>query len=165
MKRERDGGGELEGLLDDERPLPRVVVERKALHELDAVFREADALLSRTGCSKSGECCRLAVTKREPFLLPLERLRLERGLAKQGRAWPDAREDGACALLDGSGLRCSVYADRPFGCRTFFCERVTGKQVASAELHRLSARLTQASDSLEPEARPVAITALFPTRK
>ncbi len=150
-----------EELAGDEEALPRAVRERRALRELEAVYREVDALLARTGCAKSGECCRLAVTRREPYLLPLERLRLDQALARQGRAWPTAREDGACALLDASGLRCSVYADRPFGCRTFFCGRRTGKQVASAELHRLSARLTRASDSLEPEARPVPIRALF----
>lgn len=145
----------------DEEPLPRVVLERRALNELDAVFREVDALLAATGCAKSGECCRLAVTRREPYLLPVERLRLEKALAKQGRALPVAREDGACAMLDANGLRCSVYADRPFGCRTFFCSRVAGRPVPNAEVHRLSARLTRASDSLEPGAQPTPITALF----
>ncbi|MGC4113419.1 MAG: YkgJ family cysteine cluster protein [Myxococcales bacterium] len=152
---------EEEDLLENEPALPRPVLERRALTGLEAVFREVDALLASTSCAKSGECCRLAVTRREPYLLPVERLRLERALKKQGRAWPAAREDGACALLDETGLRCSVYADRPFGCRTFFCALLTGKQVPSAELHRLSAKLTRASDSLEPEARPIPITALF----
>ena len=97
-------------------------------------------------------------------MLPLEQLRLRSAVEAQGRAWPEARDDGACALLDESGLRCSVYADRPFGCRTFFCSRAIGKIASSAALHRLSARLTAASDSLEPEGLttgPSAISALF----
>lgn len=150
--------------LDDggERALPRPVLERRALRELQSIYREADALLARTSCPMSSQCCRLATTRREPYLLPVERLRLERGLAAQGRAaMPAAREDGACALLDGTGLRCSVYADRPFGCRTFFCERATGRSAPTSELHRLSARLTAASDALDPDGKPVAITALF----
>lgn len=141
--------------------LPRKAAERRALRELEAVFREADRLFAGFACPKSGECCRLAVTRREPYLLPLERLRLDEGLRRQGRAWPAARPDGACAFLDASGLRCSVYPDRPFGCRTFFCERGTGRAPATSAVHALSARLTRASDELEPEGEPVAITRLF----
>tara|TARA_A100001037_G_scaffold233274_1_gene211839 strand:+ start:753 stop:1025 length:273 start_codon:yes stop_codon:yes gene_type:complete len=28
-------------------------------------------------------------------------------------------EDGWCALLDRSSMRCTIYADRPFVCRQF----------------------------------------------
>ena len=154
-----------QGLEAEEEPaLPRAVVERRALRALEAIYRDADALLAQTTCPKSSACCRLATTRREPYLLPLERLRLEGALERQGRGWPQAREDGACALLDASGLRCSAYADRPFGCRTYFCARATGKPVSSAALHRLSARLVAASDELEPDGRPAPITALFGPR-
>ena len=34
-------------------------------------------------------------------------------------------EDRTCALLDADG-RCRIYASRPFGCRTYFCERREG---------------------------------------
>lgn len=144
---------------------PARVRERRALRELDAVYREIERTLQGFGCAASGECCRLAVTRREPYLLPVERLRLTRALERAGLPWPVARADGACALLDESGVRCSVYADRPFGCRTFFCSRRTGpKREPTAALHALSARVTAASDGLEPGGEPVPITRLFRQR-
>jgi len=146
---------------DEPQAAPRVVQERRALRELLAICRQADALLGAFSCPKSGECCRLAQTRREPFLLPLERLALVQALARQGRPMPLKRPDGACALLDASGLRCSIYPDRPFGCRTFFCARGQGRSVPSAALHALSARLTRASDGLEADGEPTPISRLF----
>ncbi|MBI5545497.1 MAG: YkgJ family cysteine cluster protein [Deltaproteobacteria bacterium] len=140
---------------------PRVVVERRALRELELVYRRVEEILAGFSCPKSGECCLLARTGRVPYLLPLEQLRLSRSLGAQGRGWPEPRADGACAFLDESGLRCSVYADRPFGCRTFFCERGAGRAPANASLHELSARLTAASDKLEAQGAPVPILQLF----
>jgi Fe-S-cluster containining protein len=39
---------------------------------------------------------------------------------------PEVRADGGCPFLEPDGKRCSVYASRPFGCRTFFCHRMRG---------------------------------------
>jgi Fe-S-cluster containining protein len=140
---------------------PRSVVERTCLKALEAVYRQADLLVAGQSCPKSGECCKLATTGREPFLLPLEQLALSRALARGGRQWPEARADGACAFLDETGARCSIYPDRPFGCRTFFCERVEGRTPSCAAIHQASARLTAASDQLEPQGVPVQISRLF----
>jgi len=134
---------------------------RRALHELEEIYRQADALVSSLACARSGRCCQLARTGRVPYLMPLERRFLERGLADAGRPWPVARADGACALLDEGGARCSVYRWRPFGCRTFFCPEARGAAPASAALHRLSARLARVSDSLEPDGEPLPILRLF----
>ncbi len=35
------------------------------------------------------------------------------------------RDDGACPLLGRDG-RCTIYAHRPFGCRTHFCAAAGG---------------------------------------
>lgn len=148
-------------LTDDGEPrLPRSVRERRALAALERLFQEADAAVSKMGCPACGECCQFQVTGREPNLFPIELVRLRQAVGGQGRAWPDARPDGACALLDGSGLRCSVYRDRPFGCRTYFCERGKGT-VANAAIHALSARLVALSDELDPGASPQPIRGLF----
>jgi Fe-S-cluster containining protein len=136
----------------------RQIAVRRALKELAAVWAKADALMSGMSCPASGECCRLATTGREPFLLPLERLALERALARQGRPMPGKRADGACALLDESGRRCSIYPDRPFGCRTFFC---AGRAPRTDDVYALSARLTRASDSIEPQGECLAISMMF----
>ncbi len=53
-----------------------------------------------------------------------------------------------------------MYRDRPFGCRTYFCERGKGT-VANAVIHALSARLVVLSDELDPGASPQPIRELF----
>src|ERR1700677_2883028 len=108
-------------MIDPERRL----AERRALNGLDAIYRRAEELFAGWGCARSGDCCQLAKTGREPYVWPVEWLRLRRALDGQGRLPLTAREDGACPLLDTQG-RCSAYADRPLGCRTFYCERGSG---------------------------------------
>jgi len=145
---------------EEETQVATRVLERRALKALEQVFREADGAVAGMRCPASGDCCQLAVTGRQPNLLPVERLRLRLAVEKAGRTWPTARADGACAFVDSSGRRCSVYPDRPFGCRTFFCSRGEGK-AASAAIHAAGAKLVRASDELEPNAQPVPILSLF----
>ena len=92
---------------------------------LPEIYAEVDRLLAGWSCEASTDCCHFGRTGREPYLTPLEWQHLKRALA--GRTPKKARltivdDEGRCPLLDATG-RCSVYADRPFGCRTFFCER------------------------------------------
>ncbi len=110
--------------------------ETDALRELEAFYREVDALYAGTSCANSTECCRFAITGREPYVTNIELALLRRAIAQRSgkkgdRAEPLSRTDPrlpvldderTCPLLARDG-RCSVYAARPFGCRTFFCER------------------------------------------
>ncbi|HWA75094.1 MAG TPA: YkgJ family cysteine cluster protein [Polyangiaceae bacterium] len=109
--------------------------EKSLLAELFALYAEADALHATTTCPASTECCRFGVTGREPYVTSLEILAIQRAVAAAGgplnprrRALPLAGNDGererTCPLLAESG-RCSIYASRPFGCRTYFCTRAT----------------------------------------
>jgi Fe-S-cluster containining protein len=139
--------------------------ERDALRELDRIYRAADALYARASCPASGDCCQLAVTRREPYLFAIELRRLELALDKAGREMPAPRPDGGCPLLDATGRRCSVYPDRPFGCRTFFCDRGRGPMPKNSDVHALSARLTELADSLEPVAKPRQIRELLEWRR
>ena len=106
------------------------------LDELRALYRDVDALFQESSCEQSSECCRFGITGREPQVTSLE-LALVRAaikarggmLSKKKRALPLARESShederTCPLLDQHS-RCSIYADRPLGCRTFFCARAT----------------------------------------
>ena len=69
-------------------------------------------------------------------------------LSRKRRALPlagSSEEERTCPLLTSSG-RCSVYAWRPFGCRTFFCSRATRlggpvNRKAERELVRVLAEL------------------------
>jgi Fe-S-cluster containining protein len=109
-------------------------LERELLAELGALYEDADRLHAGRACPASTECCRFGITGREPYVTSIEILAIERAVRARGgplsekrRALPLTRDgvrERVCALLDDKG-RCSVYANRPFGCRTFFCERAT----------------------------------------
>lgn len=102
------------------------------LDELRILYARADALYADWSCSNSTECCRFGITGRQPYVTSIELSLLRHGLAKRGgelaprrRALPITRDSDSeriCPLLEGSG-RCSVYAERPLGCRTYYCER------------------------------------------
>jgi Fe-S-cluster containining protein len=127
--------------------------QRAARLETRAVYRQADALYASFSCPASSECCQLARTGRQPWLWPSEWWVLEERLRADGREI-HSRADGACPLLTESG-RCSVYADRPFGCRTFFCERARGdRREPLAAVNALQARLERTSRNADPDAEP-----------
>src|SRR4051812_37943523 len=104
------------------------------LAELAALYREVDALYADWSCPSSTECCRFGITGRQPYLTSIEVLAIQHALARQGdlppankRALPitrDGDKERICPLLDDK-KRCSVYADRPLGCRTYYCDRAS----------------------------------------
>ena len=126
--------------------------ERAVVQETRAVYRLADQAYAPYSCPASGECCQLDKTKRQPWLWLPEWLMLKERLKADGRPLPPPRADGGCPFLDESGKRCGVYADRPFGCRTFFCERIRGPaRQPLDEVIRLSRRLEALSQEIAPE--------------
>lgn len=106
--------------------------------ELLALYDEVDGRYAGHRCPGSTECCRFAITGREPYVTSIEIAVLSRAVAARGgplsdkrRALPLAQSRDAertCPLL-GKDQRCSVYAARPLGCRTFWCERVERDEV------------------------------------
>ena len=123
---------------------------RAAFQELRAVYRLADAAYRPYSCPGTAECCQLASTKREPWLWPVE---WELLLEAKGGVVPAPRADGGCPFLEADGLRCSVYASRPFGCRTFFCHRVRGPAREPIEaVALLSERLERVAQTLDADA-------------
>lgn len=110
-------------------PSPRV---QNLLDQLQAIYAEADQHHSTWSCPKTAECCHFGITGKEPFVTTIELAEIERALRAQGRepAPPDRRAKEnekkdpkrVCPMLT-EGLRCSIYASRPLGCRTFFCHR------------------------------------------
>jgi uncharacterized protein len=129
---------------------------RTALQELGAVYRLADAAYRPYSCPGTAECCQLSTTGKEPWLWPVEWALL---LSAKGGEVPPARVDGGCPFLDADGKRCSVYASRPFGCRTFFCHRIRGParepiEAVSVLLTRLQ-RVAQTLDADCESPRPL----------
>lgn len=124
--------------------------ERAALQETRAVYRLADQAYAAHSCPASGDCCQLTQTRREPWLWPSEWRILEQRVGRDRGTLPPPRADGGCPLLDSSGRRCTVYEDRPFGCRTFFCERRRGPSRQPAEtVDALLRRLEAINQRLE----------------
>jgi Fe-S-cluster containining protein len=133
----------------DEQRSQRAHARRTALRDLKAVHRLADAAYRPYSCPGTAECCQLATTKREPWLWPVE---WELLLEVSGGRVPPERADGGCPFLDAAGKRCTVYADRPFGCRTFFCQRIRGPGREPLEaVALLSERLERVAQALDPD--------------
>lgn len=138
--------------------------------ELLALYAETDALLAPYGCDSSAECCDFANTGREPYPTPAELAEVDRAMRERGidlrrakpttakRALPLVEGARRCPLLGDDG-RCRIYASRPFGCRTYFCERMTGPaKLPRGELQRLSRAIADLSarfDPRDPRPRPL----------
>jgi Fe-S-cluster containining protein len=127
-----------------------------------------DARYAGVTCPGSTECCRFGLTGRQPYLTSIEAALIRRALGGRGfgeRKRPRfaplplvrERDERPCPLLDDAG-RCSVYAARPLGCRTFYCARATGDVPARAELRTLLRRLQALAARHQPggeHARPL----------
>ena len=156
-------------------PLPRKRQSSSAsdpsgpLTELRAIYTETDALLAGWTCETSTDCCRFGVTGREPYPTAIERTELERAVRARGglpkrRTLPQV-DERRCTLLADDG-KCLVYASRPFGCRTFFCERGSGPgkmpKQEIAQLSRAIVDLSERFDPVDPGPRPLSrVTATF----
>lgn len=146
----------------DPEDLPEPVRARRAAKALRGLFEAANARYQGWGCARSGECCQVTKTGREPYVWPVEWAMVQEGLRLAGRPLPlPPRGDGACPLLDEQG-RCSLYAHRPLGCRTFYCERGSGPRVTRDDVTGLMQRLERVSLERDPEAtQPAALKALL----
>ena len=96
--------------------------------ELLALYTRIDALLAPWTCPASTDCCHFGRTGREPYPHAVELAELRDALAarpRPKRSLPMADEESRCPVLGDDG-RCRAYASRPFGCRTYFCDRAEG---------------------------------------
>jgi Fe-S-cluster containining protein len=148
---------------------PERLAEDALLLELAALYREVDAGNAGSSCSASTECCRFGVNGREPYVTSVEAAAIERAVARRGGPLPERRRslplttdpdsERMCPLLDRDG-RCSVYASRPLGCRTYFCSRATrGAPVDRRALRDQVARLKDIAARHAPggdAARPLS---------
>ena len=128
-----------------------------------AIYREVDALLAPYGCELSGDCCDVGISGREPAPTTVEMAEVlhaaKRAPHLKSRRLPLAEAPQRCAMLGDDG-RCRIYASRPFGCRTFFCARMTGpRKLPRAAIVALSRRIAELSEqtfSRDPLPRPLS---------
>jgi Fe-S-cluster containining protein len=129
------------------------------------IYAEVDALLAPFECDGTAECCTFSNTGREPYPTAIELAEVERAIAAKGgpRAAMGKKRlplaDRRCPLLSEDG-KCSIYASRPFGCRTYFCHRVRGPgKLPRKELRALGARIADLSAKAfprDPGPRPLS---------
>lgn len=101
-------------------------LEPDLLAEVRAVYQDlARRPVSRL-CLARTECCQFNLTGLTPYLTKGEALLAARAFRATGRRELPAGEDGVCPLLKRATGRCLIYADRPFGCRTHFCDAAGG---------------------------------------
>jgi uncharacterized protein len=110
-------------------PVRRPTIDTSAaLAEVRAVYAELDARPVERACIRRTECCKFKLTGSTPLVTKGEALLAARALRASGRKkLPDPVDPvaGSCPMLDPRG-KCIIYQDRPFGCRTHFCEAAGG---------------------------------------
>jgi hypothetical protein len=150
--------------------------------ELLALYAEADRLLEGWTCSCSSgpgkvpDCCDVAVIGREPFPTAVEVEEIRHAMRAVAVTPRDPRrlpmlDSRPCPLLSRGG-RCRIYASRPLGCRTFFCNDASAPSgprgaLPRAALNAIGRRIADLSARLDPrDPRPRSLVgALFPTRR
>jgi len=131
---------------------------REALEDVRAIYRDLANRPIERACIRRTECCQFKLTGRTPMLTRGEALLAAKALRGAGRkTLPEARDD-ACPLLRPDGT-CTIYADRPFGCRTHYCA-AAGGPYARSEVLDLIRRLEALDAKLGgsgPRALPGAV--------
>lgn len=120
-----------------------------------AVLGQADAAMDGWTCPGEADCCRFGQTGREPYLTEAEWQVVAAEVARQGRRLPRPRADRVCPFLTADS-RCSIYAARPLGCRTYYCHRASGPRVPRAALTDLTRRLESLSADPVERGRPLS---------
>ena len=97
-----------------------------ALDEIRAIYADLAKRKWERLCQSRTQCCQFQLTGLTPQLTKGEALAAAKGFRATGRKEMPEPEDGACPFLKRETGRCLIYADRPFGCRTHFCEAAGG---------------------------------------
>ena len=122
-------------------PQPATSLDAAAEGELRSIYAGIERRPLAQNCTLSTGCCHFRLTGKMPLVTMAEALFAAKGVRASGRVTAKPHPDGACPLLGKDG-RCTIYAHRPFGCRTHFCAEAGGpfprKQVADL-IQRLEA--------------------------
>jgi Fe-S-cluster containining protein len=96
------------------------------LAEVRAVYHALANRPVQRNCIARTECCQFQLTGLTPHLTKGEALLAANAFRATGRKEFPGADDGICPMLKRATGRCVIYADRPFGCRTHFCEAAGG---------------------------------------
>lgn len=98
----------------------------QALHAVRAIYQEWEQRPIERACTGIADCCRFRLVGHTPYLTRGEALVAAKAWRAAGRKRLDPSADGSCPFLHPHSGRCGIYQDRPFGCRTHFCEAAGG---------------------------------------
>jgi len=96
------------------------------LTEVRSVYAELAQRPIQRNCLQRTECCQFQLTGKIPQLTRGEALLAAQTFRATGRKTLPQRPDGACPMLQADTGKCLIYAARPFGCRTHFCQTAGG---------------------------------------
>jgi len=96
------------------------------LADVRAVYADLAKRPVQRNCVARTECCQFQITGLTPHLTKGEALLAAKAYRASGRRDFPEEDDGVCPMLNRKTGRCMIYADRPFGCRTHFCEAAGG---------------------------------------
>jgi Fe-S-cluster containining protein len=96
------------------------------LAEVRSIYQALGKRPVQRNCIPRAECCNFRFTGLTPYLTKGEALLAAKAFRSTGRKNPPEADDGICPLLDQMAGRCLIYADRPFACRTYFCDAAGG---------------------------------------
>lgn len=130
-----------------------------AVNEVRAVYAELAQRPVTRQCIARTECCRFRLTGLTPQLTQGEALVAAKGFRATGRKELPESTDGTCPLLQPTTGKCLIYADRPFGCRTHFCDAAGGPQPRK-EILDLIRRLEEVDRQLGGDGPRVIETAV-----
>lgn len=135
---------------------------RATLDEVKSVYAELERRPLQRDCQMRTQCCHFRLTGKTPFLTLGEAIYAAQGVRASGRKVMKPNPEGACPLLGKDG-RCTIYAHRPFGCRTHFCQPAGGmyprKHIADL-IHRLEALDEKLGGDGSRELEPAVADAL-----
>lgn len=97
-----------------------------ALGEVRAVYKDLETRPVQRNCTLLTECCQFKRTGETPYLTRGEAMIAAKAVRAAGRKEMPKRTDGSCPMLHQHTGKCIIYKDRPFGCRTHFCEAAGG---------------------------------------
>ena len=140
-------------------PRRTLMGQEEAIVEVLEVYAELEKRPLERDCVRRTECCQFKLTGHVPYLTEGEALVAAKALRAKGRDRLQQKADGSCPLLEeGTGL-CSIYADRPFGCRTHFCAAAGGpyKRREVVDLIRRLEDIDYAVGGCGPRTLPVAV--------
>ena len=120
---------------------------RTALAEVRQVYLDLAQRKFSRNCVRRTECCQFKLTGRTPFLTKGEALLAAKAFRATGRKSLPEHTDGSCPMLQPTTGNCLIYENRPFGCRTHFCD-AAGGPLARREVLDLIRRLENVDATL-----------------